>query len=101
MWILMILALISCQDQSKEKQVVPGTTEDSLVTEKVDTVLSGEAIRYFEDNGFSTFAKSKNPKFNWVDWNETEMQGTFITYPERESVPENIKEQLIVELYSK
>jgi small subunit ribosomal protein S4 len=29
------------------------------------------------------------------------MHGTFITYPERESVPENIKEQLIVELYSK
>src|ERR1044071_954619 len=45
--------------------------------------------------------KGKNPKFNWIDWNETEFKGTFITYPERESVPENIKEQLIVELYSK
>jgi small subunit ribosomal protein S4 len=45
--------------------------------------------------------RGKNQKFNWVDWNETVMQGTFITYPERESVPENIKEQLIVELYSK
>ncbi len=45
--------------------------------------------------------RGKNQKFNWVDWNDTEMQGTFITYPERESVPENIKEQLIVELYSK
>ena len=45
--------------------------------------------------------KGKNPKFSWIDWNETEMHGTFITYPERESVPENIKEQLIVELYSK
>jgi small subunit ribosomal protein S4 len=45
--------------------------------------------------------KGKNPKFSWLDWNETQMQGTFITYPERESVPENIKEQLIVELYSK
>jgi small subunit ribosomal protein S4 len=45
--------------------------------------------------------RGKNQKFNWLDWNETEMQGTFITYPERESVPENIKEQLIVELYSK
>lgn len=44
---------------------------------------------------------AKNPKFNWIDFNETEKQGTFITYPERESVPENIKEQLIVELYSK
>jgi small subunit ribosomal protein S4 len=45
--------------------------------------------------------KGKNPKFNWLDWNETELKGTFIAYPERESVPENIKEQLIVELYSK
>ncbi|HYO21759.1 MAG TPA: 30S ribosomal protein S4 [Flavisolibacter sp.] len=45
--------------------------------------------------------RGKNQKFNWVDWNEAEMKGTFITYPERESVPENIKEQLIVELYSK
>jgi small subunit ribosomal protein S4 len=45
--------------------------------------------------------RGKNPKFNWVDWNETSLTGTFITYPERESVPENIKEQLIVELYSK
>ena len=43
----------------------------------------------------------KNPKFTWIDFNEAEMKGTFITYPERESVPENIKEQLIVELYSK
>ena len=45
--------------------------------------------------------RSKNPKFNWIEFNETEGKGTFITYPERESVPENIKEQLIVELYSK
>jgi len=45
--------------------------------------------------------RGKNPKFNWLDWNEAEKQGIFITYPERESVPENIKEQLIVELYSK
>lgn len=45
--------------------------------------------------------RGKNPKFNWLDWNDTEKQGTFITYPEREGVPENIKEQLIVELYSK
>jgi small subunit ribosomal protein S4 len=45
--------------------------------------------------------KGKNPKFSWLDWNEGDMKGTFIAYPERESVPENIKEQLIVELYSK
>jgi len=45
--------------------------------------------------------RGKNPKFGWLDWNEAEKKGTFIGYPERESVPENIKEQLIVELYSK
>jgi small subunit ribosomal protein S4 len=45
--------------------------------------------------------KGKNPKFSWLEWNEAEKTGTFIALPERESVPENIKEQLIVELYSK
>ena len=45
--------------------------------------------------------KGKNPKINWLDWNEGELKGTFVAYPERESVPENIREQLIVELYSK
>ena len=45
--------------------------------------------------------RGKNAKFNWLDWSEAEVKGTFIAYPERESVPENIKEQLIVELYSK
>ena len=54
-----------------------------------------------EKTSVTSQIKGKNPKFTWLDWNETEMQGTFITYPERESVPESIKEQLIVELYSK
>jgi small subunit ribosomal protein S4 len=45
--------------------------------------------------------RGKNPKFGWIDFNDTEKKGTFITFPERENVPENIKEQLIVELYSK
>jgi small subunit ribosomal protein S4 len=45
--------------------------------------------------------RGKNAKFTWMDWTESEMQGTFVAYPERESIPENIKEQLIVELYSK
>ena len=45
--------------------------------------------------------RGKNPKISWVDWNEKEFKGTYIAHPERESVPENIKEQLIVELYSK
>jgi len=51
--------------------------------------------------GITSLSRGKNNKFNWLDWSETEFKGTFIAYPERESVPENIKEQLIVELYSK
>ena len=43
----------------------------------------------------------KNPKISWVEFNEKEMKGTYLAHPERENVPENIKEQLIVELYSK
>src|SRR5213075_2025929 len=43
----------------------------------------------------TSMIRGENPRFNWLDFNETEMKGTFIAYPERESVPENIKEQLI------
>ena len=53
------------------------------------------------NSSLTSMIRGRNPKFTWLDWNDTEKKGTFITYPERESVPENIKEQLIVELYSK
>jgi small subunit ribosomal protein S4 len=53
------------------------------------------------NSAITSNVRGKNPKFSWIDFNETELKGTFIAYPERESVPENIKEQLIVELYSK
>lgn len=43
----------------------------------------------------------KNHSINWLEFNEKEFKGTFMNYPERENVPENIQEQLIVELYSK
>jgi small subunit ribosomal protein S4 len=54
-----------------------------------------------QNTALTSVIQGKNPKFSWLDWSEKEMKGTFIAYPERESVPENIKEQLIVELYSK
>ena len=66
---------------------------------------AGDVISLREKDKINTSLVShfrgKNPKFSWLDWNEKEMKGTFITHPERENVPENIKEQLIVELYSK
>ena len=53
------------------------------------------------NTGITSQIRGKNAKINWLDWSEAEFTGTFIALPERESVPENIKEQLIVELYSK
>jgi small subunit ribosomal protein S4 len=53
------------------------------------------------NEALKSLMRPKNPKIGWVDFNEAELTGTFVAYPERESVPENIKEQLIVELYSK
>jgi small subunit ribosomal protein S4 len=38
---------------------------------------------------------------SWLEFDEASMTGKFLNRPEREEIPENIKEQLIVELYSK
>lgn len=40
-------------------------------------------------------------KFPWMDFDKSSLSGKFISRPERAQIPENIKEQLIVELYSK
>lgn len=40
-------------------------------------------------------------KSEWLDWDKQDFTGRFLDYPTREQIPENIKEQLIVELYSK
>ncbi|MEM7549207.1 MAG: 30S ribosomal protein S4 [Bacteroidota bacterium] len=40
-------------------------------------------------------------KYTWLEWDNAEMTGRYTTVPTREDIPENIKEQLIVELYSK
>ncbi len=39
--------------------------------------------------------------YEWITWNSEKKEGTFVSVPERIQIPENIKEQLIVELYSK
>jgi small subunit ribosomal protein S4 len=48
----------------------------------------------------NSLANSSN-SFEWLTWNNDTLQGTFVSAPERLQIPENIKEQLIVELYSK
>ncbi len=44
---------------------------------------------------------SRSNNFSWIEWDNENNTGKFMNYPEREVIPENIKEQLIVELYSK
>lgn len=44
---------------------------------------------------------SRKDQYEWLEWNDSSMTGKFLSTPQREMIPENIKEQLIVELYSK
>jgi small subunit ribosomal protein S4 len=44
---------------------------------------------------------SNRKSFPWLEWNQETKEGKFMAVPERNQVPENIKEQLIVELYSR
>jgi small subunit ribosomal protein S4 len=44
---------------------------------------------------------SNSSVYEWLTWNTEKKEGTFVAVPERIQIPENIKEQLIVELYSK
>ena len=48
----------------------------------------------------NSVASRSNP-YPWLEWDVHSLAGKFMSYPEREQIPENIKEQLIVELYSK
>jgi small subunit ribosomal protein S4 len=48
----------------------------------------------------SSLANNTNT-FDWLEWDSATLSGRFVTIPERVQIPENIKEQLIVELYSK
>ena len=64
-----------------------------------DIVSIREKSKSLEVVSESLAAKENN--FDWLDWDSTKMEGKFLNTPEREMIPENIKEQLIVELYSK
>ncbi|MFY7664665.1 30S ribosomal protein S4 [Flavobacterium sp.] len=39
--------------------------------------------------------------YEWITWNDSQKEGVFVSVPTRTQIPENIKEQLIVELYNK
>jgi len=69
-------------------------------------VRPGQVIAVREKNkSMEVIAASLNgfnhTKYPWIEWNAASLSATFLHIPEREDIPENIKEQLIVELYSK
>ncbi len=53
-----------------------------------------ETIRNSLDSG-------RGPRLPWLEWDDTQMAGKFMSLPQRSDIPEEINEQLIVELYSK
>lgn len=63
---------------------VVGVREKSKSLQSIEDSLSGHSHVY-----------------EWISWNSDKKEGTFVSVPERLQIPENIKEQLIVELYSK
>lgn len=56
-----------------------------------------KSLEVIQDN----LAGFNHSKYPWIEWDEPSKSGKFLHVPAREDVPENIKEQLIVELYSK
>ena len=49
----------------------------------------------------TTALDNNSSVYEWLTWNNDTLKGTFVSIPQRLQIPENIKEQLIVELYSK
>lgn len=70
-------------------QVVPGDVVGVREKSKSLEVI-GDALAGFNHS-----------KYPWLEWDEPTKAGKFLHLPERSDIPENIKEQLIVELYSK
>lgn len=49
----------------------------------------------------AALAGFNHSKYAWLEWDQNSKSGKILHVPERADIPENIKEQLIVELYSK
>jgi small subunit ribosomal protein S4 len=49
----------------------------------------------------NSLASNNATRFGWLEWDKSQMTGKFTSVPPRDEIPENLQEQLIVELYSK
>jgi small subunit ribosomal protein S4 len=69
------------------------------------TLYAGDVISVREKSksleAIQSSLTTNNKKYDWLDWDSTSLSGKLLNWPSRDMIPENIKEQLIVELYSK
>ncbi len=70
------------------------------------TVKPGETIGVREKSKSleviqESLASASRSRYSWLEWDESHVAGKYLNVPDRADIPENIKEQLIVELYSK
>ncbi len=82
------------------------TVNGSVVNIASYSVKPGEVIAVREKSKSleviaDALAGFNHSKYPWLEWDESVMGGKMLHLPQREDIPENIKEQLIVELYSK
>jgi small subunit ribosomal protein S4 len=81
------------------------TLNGKLVNIPSYQVKEGDVIGVREKSksiqSISESLKKNSSVYEWLSWNDAKLEGVFIKTPERQQIPENIKEQLIVELYSK
>lgn len=81
------------------------TVNDEICNISSRIIKAGETIGVREKSKSITAIEeslsNNSSVYEWISWNDDRMEGIFVSIPEREQIPENIKEQLIVELYSK
>ena len=81
------------------------TVNGNLVNIPSFSVKEGDMVAVREKSkSLSSIAESisrqSSNRFKWLEWDDKSLSGKLIMYPDRESIPENINEQLIVELLS-
>jgi len=72
----------------------------SYLVKPGDIVGVREKSKAMEEINDSLLSR-RSGQYGWLEWDNNQLAGKFLNRPEREEIPENIKEQLIVELYSK
>lgn len=81
------------------------TVNGNVISIPSYTLKPGDAIAVRERSKsleiINASVAGSNSNFPWIEFNKATLTGKFIAMPERAQIPENIKEQLIVELYSK